>query len=304
MLDKAVTCSLDGTCKILDVEKGNILAVLQRDTICISSAIWSSNGARIYSLTEDGRIQEWDALSGRRIQTLRYLADGGHELAINAGGNKLLAATGNALEVIDVETGVCDQRIVNSQHLVLSCCWGKESNIVAGGSDDCMVRLWKLRPEELVSCLDEHCCGVLACDFSPDGKHLVSCSITAEVIVWDVVARRCLRVFDGHESVVYACKWSNDGKHILTGSHDCKARIWDMQTGKCVQTLCGHEGAITSVAWDRDNKYILTGSRDATIRKWNAVTGVCIATLVGHCGAIKSCAWSPDQKTILSYGED
>ena len=46
---------------------------------------------------------------------------------------------------------------------------------------------------------------VLACDFAPDGKTIVSASADSRVKIWDVESGKCLTTLKGHRYLCLFC---------------------------------------------------------------------------------------------------
>lgn len=80
----------------------------------------------------------------------------------------------------------------------VNCCrLSSDNSLLATGGDDCMVRLFKLEPQngfkpnpidqgKPILTLEGHCDGVNCVDFSPDEKLLVSSSIDSSCIIFNV----------------------------------------------------------------------------------------------------------------------
>jgi dipeptidyl aminopeptidase/acylaminoacyl peptidase len=103
--------------------------------------------------------------------------------------------------------------------------------------------------------------------FSPDGKTIVTASVTARI--WDAATGKELQKLQGHTEFVISAKFSPDGKTVVTASRDKTARIWDAATGKELQKLQGHGISVQSTEFSPDGKTIVTASGDNTARIWN-----------------------------------
>ncbi|KZP17847.1 WD40 repeat-like protein [Athelia psychrophila] len=155
--------------------------------------------------------------------------------------------------------------------------------------------------------LDGHTSGVTAVAYSPDGRHIVSCSRDKTMQIWDAetgeAAGEPLR---GHTEQILCVAYAPNGRRLVSGSSDKTIRIWDAETGEAVgEPLRGHTSSVMSVACSPDGRYIVSGSGDQTIRMWDAETGKAVgAPLRGHAHVVWSVACSPDGGRIVSGSGD
>ena len=187
---------------------------------------------------------------------------------------------------------------------IFSVAWDANNKIIAAGTANSEVRLWKASDGMLLHVYQGHTDCIRSIAFSPDGNAVVSGSNDQSIKIWDVQTGQCLQTLQGHTGRVYSVAFSPDGKTIVSGSEDNTIRIWDVQTGQCLQTLQGHQNRVWSVVFSPDGKSIVSGSEDNTIRIWDVQTGQCVQALLSHSGWIYSVAFSPDGKTIVSGSED
>jgi len=106
---------------------------------------------------------------------------------------------------------------------------------------------------------------VIAVEFSPDSKYLVTASQDSAARMWDAASGSELAI--PHESPVIAADFSPDSKCLVTTSLDNIVRIWDAASGSELARMY-HDGGVKDVAFSPDGKHLATASGDKTIRKW------------------------------------
>ena len=147
------------------------------------------------------------------------------------------------------------------------------------GSSPGFVWLRSLRPPELalgspqLACLRGHESRVMSVAYSPDGRRIVSGSMTGRCGCGTPHSGAELACLRGHENEVKSVAYSPDGRRIVSGSWDQTVRVWDAESGAELACLRGHEGAVTSVAYSPDGRRIVSGSWDKTVRVWDADSG-------------------------------
>jgi U3 small nucleolar RNA-associated protein 13 len=149
--------------------------------------------------------------------------------------------------------------------------------VIASGSQDKTIRLWKSEDLTPMATLSGHKRGVWKVVFSPVDRTLCSSSGDKTLRIWSMVDYSCLRTFEGHTASVLSCKFIAHGAQILSGSADGLVRLWDVRTGECVNTFDQHEDKIWTIAVP-NNKHSVgsddgqmtfySGGSDARILTW------------------------------------
>lgn len=112
---------------------------------------------------------------------------------------------------------------------------------------------------------------VNACDFSHDGRWLVSASSDYSARVWSLPDLRLCAVLAGHDDDVDMARFSPDDRLIATCALDRLVRVY-ARDGRLLHALAGHTGNVLSLVW-RDQHRFVTTSVDGTVREWDARTG-------------------------------
>ncbi len=103
-----------------------------------------------------------------------------------------------------------------------------DSRLLATGSDDHKIRLWRTADGHLLDTWKGHAHYVNGVAFSPDGRWLVSGSHDRKVGIWDVQRGVLLQWLEGHEDAVLRVAIHPSGTLIASISWDGTVRLWGL----------------------------------------------------------------------------
>ena len=149
--------------------------------------------------------------------------------------------------------------------------------LVATAGYDNQIILWDSRERRALArgCHDHL---VNQCEFSADGKWLVSSSSDCSARLWSVGDMRLAALLTGHDDDVEGVAFDPAGERIATTSRDHSLIIFDRR-GRILRRLTGHRSDVLSVAWLDGGRSLTSSSDDGTIRRWDAATGALIETI-------------------------
>ncbi|KAH7338595.1 WD40-repeat-containing domain protein [Rhizoctonia solani] len=196
----------------------------------------------------------------------------------------------------------------DSMRNVMSVAFSPDESMIASGSRDGLVRLWKTHTGSIIPTKPmKHAGPILSVAFSPDGTRLASGSIDCTIRIWDVKeASETIEAIRGHTDWIRSVGFSSDGELVVSGSHDRTVRIWNSRTGQSINApFRGHAHWVNSVAFSPDGSQIVSSSDDFTIRRWDVRTGDPIGRpFQEHSGWIRSIAYSSNGSYIASGSHD
>ena len=111
---------------------------------------------------------------------------------------------------------------------------------------------------------------IASCDFSPDGKRLITSSEDSKVTVWNAETAAQHSVFDKHRDSVRRVSWNKDGVHVASGSKDGIVLIWNVLTGEVIQYLFGHYSDIQELSWSPDGLRLVSSSINDHYIMWDS----------------------------------
>lgn len=146
---------------------------------------------------------------------------------------------------------------------------------------------------------------VLATEWSPDGRTIVTSGDDGKAILWDAATgtQRC--TLTGHQHWVIAAVFHPGGERIATASSDNTVRVWRTTDGKPAG-MWKHEGPLTMLQFDRTGDRAITASYVAkkgphTAQVWDTATGARLGT-TQHVDFGIAAALSPCGRFAASWG--
>ena len=176
--------------------------------------------------------------------------------------------------------------------------------LIATGSDDQTICLWKLDTGQLLDTLTGHSGAVKSLAFSPDGQWLASGSADGSVKLWETNTWQVAQTLKGQEQAVNAVAFHPNGQQLATGGVDTTVSLWNVQTGEVTAALTGHRLAITAIAYHPTLNQLATASLDCTVKVWDVITQGLLYTMTAHTRAVRAIAFSPNGNLLGTGGDD
>ncbi|XP_046846081.1 WD repeat-containing protein 37-like isoform X2 [Xenia sp. Carnegie-2017] len=115
--------------------------------------------------------------------------------------------------------------------------------------------------------LKAHTGAVMAVDWLPDGKRVVTASWDNTAKLWDAERSTVIQTLTGHDDeLTHTCSHRSQDL-IVTASHDSTFRLWDFRTPSLhsVSVFQGHASTVTSAVFT-DQDVVISGSDDRTVK--------------------------------------
>ena len=304
------------TVSIWDLEAKRVLFELVGHTESINAIVFSRDGTRIATVSNDTTGMIWDATDGRHVHTLTGHARWVLCAAFSPDGRTL--ATGGydrQIRLWDTVTGQARGSWSGHTGGVCSLAFSPGGQTVASGGADREVRLWDASRGVITRVLKKHQAAVRAVAFSPDGTRLASGSEDRTVQVWnpsdgreigpplplpDYVTRLA---FSSRGQVLFA---GTSGGHVLNiNPASGRAREYvGVEPGKSA-AMPAHQDAVIALQIAIDGKSLLSVSQNGVARSWPSAGTPQTARLVFRSGhPMTALALSPDGTTLATAGQD
>jgi WD40 repeat protein/tRNA A-37 threonylcarbamoyl transferase component Bud32 len=268
------------------------------------SLVFSPDGTRLASASDDGTARLWDAATGRPISgPLRHPGNSRVlSAAFRRDGARIVTAAGDGTVCQwDAWTGAAVEPPYE-RHAgdVWTAVYSPDGEWVASAGSDRSIRLWRATGRQDALVLHGHTGKVTQLAFTTDGRRLGSVSDDGTARIWEADTRAGLPVLRGHTTYVYPVAYSPDGQWIASGSWDGTARLWDARTGGGCAVL-RHPGVVRTLAFSPDSSWLVSGGDgDDRLRLWDVATGMLQKVIEASGSRILSIAVSPDGTLIAA----
>ncbi|KAG2060605.1 WD40 repeat-like protein [Suillus hirtellus] len=234
---QAITCSVDGSLRLWDIESGTQIGEDWRDEDD-EAEVWSMalspNGKTIASGCSNGKVKLWD------VETRKVIAKWpGH---INVVG---------------------------------ALCWSGDDERVLSGSWDGTARVRDVESSQTVLTIKTGHQWVNAVIFSPDAAKIVTGGHNENAVkIWDVKTGGLLNTLK-HDNGVWSLAWTVDAitlsqnNRLLCASDYQTVRLWNLDTNLPVGPPLQHGGDVECAALSADGKLLVTGCKNGNAYVWD-----------------------------------
>jgi U3 small nucleolar RNA-associated protein 13 len=145
-------------------------------------------------------------------------------------------------------------------------------SLIASGSQDKTVKLWKSTDLSLLATLKGHRRGVWDCQFSPFDRVLATASVDKTVKLWSLGDFSCVRSFQGHVASVLRVRFLSGGMQLISSGTDGLVKLWTVRTNECVATMDSHTGKVWALDMAQSGNLLVSGGADSRIIVWEDTT--------------------------------
>lgn len=147
-----------------------------------------------------------------------------------------------------------------------------DDGLLATGSHDCTVKLWRIPKEGLHATnilnpeitLSEQLGKIETLAFHPSADHVLTLTSHSILKLWDLTEQKEIYCFSEQEELIQSMSWRDNGSTIATASKDKQLRIIDPRSDT-VQVTAGHGNMKdVRVRWLGDSERILSTGFDSS----------------------------------------
>ena len=279
----------------------------------VNSTVFSSDGTKIVTASDDKTARVWDAVTGKPLTDPLKHEENVNKATFSSDGTKIVTTTWRTVRIWDAATGAPQIEPLKHEDGVNSAVFSPDGTKLLTASGDFlltpgMAQIWDVSTgKPLIEPLKHEDC-VNSARFSPDGTKIVTATGNAltsgNALVWDVATGKIITGPMKHNNAVKYALFNQDCSKIATASYDTTVIVWDVTTGKSLTEPLRHAEKVYSAEFSPDGTKIITAAYDKTARVWDTVTGNPLTEPLKHERFIKSAIFSTDGSKIITVSQD
>jgi WD40 repeat protein len=251
-------------------------------TLSVASAVFSADGKRVISGSDDGSLRIWDAQTGMPARKIFAGHNAVCSVAVSNDGTHIAAgSTDNTIKIWNVDTGKqVGNPLQGHTGDVASVVFSPDGKHIVSGSADATIVIWDAETGEQLRTLQGH--GSLVRSVTTDGKYIVSGSNDSTVRIWHFeTGKQVGEPLMGHEYGVNSVAISNSKGWVIFGSNGGPVQVWDMETRSLIKQLDVQDIVLSVAVSDVGNKIAAGTSETVLIWDMEAIDAKPVA-LAGH----------------------
>jgi U3 small nucleolar RNA-associated protein 13 len=145
-------------------------------------------------------------------------------------------------------------------------------SLIATGSQDKTVKLFKAADLTLVTTLKGHRRGVWDVSFSPYDRVVATGSGDKTIKLWSLNDYSCVRTFQGHLASVLRVRFLTSGLQLVSSGADGLVKLWTVRTNESEATMDAHTDRVWALDLANNGKEMISGGADSQIVLWQDST--------------------------------
>ncbi|KAG0267579.1 hypothetical protein BGZ95_002818, partial [Linnemannia exigua] len=281
----------------------------------IKSCVFSVDGKLLFVCSHQNSVDVYDTTTWELKTTLLNKS----AIAISPSGKEFANATlHNHVDLVNVEAGEVERVLSGHEDSIESICYSPHGPLIATGSKDKTVRIWRSADDDSAKTVDTddtevtidahrvlrgHDDTITGVAFSPSGLRFASCSMDKTIRILNVEKWSLIHVLDCAAPVL-ALAYSPDGQQLASCGEDADLRLWNTNSGNTDHFLKGHVGNVFGVTYSPDGRQVASCGEGGTICFWNPLNGVSLDILSGDRYQVNCVTFSPANNLLVSGGND
>ncbi len=232
-----VVCNWSNILKVLDVETGQEIFVLETMTAGSPKCLFSPDGKYFAAASGDKQAYIWNAMNSKIIRKLMHDASL-TDIVFSPDSHYLVCAVGNGEIAVWSTHDWSKVRSMQDEGIVHCLDFSPDGkNLVSAGRNN-HARIWNIETGQTKLNLEENDNLIWSVAYSPKGDRIATGSADNSIRIWDAQTGVCTLVISDLSDPVYNLAFSPDGTRLYANSSGTEFKIFDtVPLRERIQTL-------------------------------------------------------------------
>lgn len=228
----AVSGGEDSKLKIYDLEKTQVVCVMETNTEEVTQVSVLRDSERILVAYKNGSIQLWNGLSQEHLQTFEgSLGSAVNCIAVSADSQLLMSGSDDTQVTFwSIKNGTRCKTFHNHSSPVVGVAFCQDYMFSA--SKDGQVCVREYSSAKIVSTTSTHTGELVSLAVCPNAASFATGSKDKTCHIVNTKTGKLMHILIGHRGTVTCVKFFPDCSQILTGSEDGFIRVWSAESGE------------------------------------------------------------------------
>lgn len=290
----------------------------------VHNLIFTPDGNRLISISEDKTIKIWNAQTGELARKFESQVGDGYEGMFYASSispdGKLLAVAGyqvssekeNYIIVIDLEKNAQVATAIGHSDVINSLSFNGNGQYLASGSADGMIRIWKMEnfPTLITHTTIEVGAPIYSVSFNKLSQDLAVASESNNILVYPLAGlergekKFVAKTWHKHKGILNKLAYSPDGRYLASTSFDNELILWNSE-GTVVRDIDKIKNVVTAIAFSYDGKIMAAMDEAGHGATYTIPSASKLTDFTGHDNTVFSAAFSASTNgnyTVASAG--
>ena len=189
----------------------------------------------IFVATGDGALMKVSAKQLTKLGEVKASDKSARTIAVNPRtGEVAVGYSDYYIRVFDIDSLKLKHQWQAHTNSVFTLRYSPAYQYLLSGGRDARLKVWEARAGYVQAAeIVAHLYAINHIEFSPDGKHFVTCSMDKSIKVWDTEELKLLKVIDkarhaGHGTSVNKLLWTSHHHQLVSASDDRTISVWNI----------------------------------------------------------------------------